>query len=631
MINTTRPQLGWEGDVKEGDFATVGHILGSKNQQGGAVKEETMLPSQVWEYEDRVRIGTIRFAMIEPLLLTVGKEKSEIKPSAAYLLPFEDIIKAHFYHNRNATLASVLGWLKAPRPPPLYASRASEPPNQIQPPFTSMSTDEPYSNISSPLIDTLKELFQKLKSSISQVCRPSFSSQNLEKISGISDDSPMDTSATSRKSYESKKSEIDRLRDQMQEAAEKNNFILAGQLQNEINQIEEYENQVKDLAGKTKEAAAKGDYISAGQFQAQLKALQKAHNETKSSAFNPTIDDNEMMYPAGNNQFEEDSNAMDEELDEYSDNEDYSFDGGYGANSYRHWGSGQQLGQKSDEVKKAPFTQPMDISLSNSKKEENLTSRLPITDPCKLRIRLPGSGNESVLEIFDGNEKLSVLYNYLKYHVSELPTSSRSVSPRLVQLQGFTNNEGKQAVGVYGGAFANPYSEYGFTLLSAHPKREFSLEMHGSMSLIDLGLTPSATLTMMRTGERGQVKRGILESKLGEAQGDAMDVEGLNYEALQELGEKIGIAAPGDGTWKGVDESALEKISTVIKPKDYLSQKLDKDKNETNCPICLGAFDTTDTTLLQLKYCRHTFHSACLMTWLNTKTNCPLCKTSLLS
>ena len=196
-----------------------------------------------------------------------------------------------------------------------------------------------------------------------------------------------------------------------------------------------------------------------------------------------------------------------------------------------------------------------------------------------------------------------------------------------MQLQGFTNNEGKQAVGVYGGAFANPYSEYGFTLLSVHPKREFSLEMHGSMSLKDLGLTPSATLTVMRTDERGQVKRGILESKLDEANGDAMDVEGLGYEALQELGERIGIAAPGDGTWKGIDESTLETISTVISPNDYLSQKLDQDtKKESKCPICLGEFDTTDATLLQLKNCGHTFHSACLMTWLNTKTNCPVCK-----
>merc|ERR1712038_1862794 len=102
---------------------------------------------------------------------------------------------------------------------------------------------------------------------------------------------------------------------------------------------------------------------------------------------------------------------------------------------------------------------------------------------------------------------------------------------------------------------------------------------------------------------------GILESKLGEAQGDAMDVDGLGYEALQELGEKIGIAAPGDGTWKGIDESRLNSISIVTTPKDYLAQKtVQGDHLMTKCPICLGEFDATESEveLRTLKHCNHT-------------------------
>lgn len=629
---------GWEAKVKEGDFVTIGHTL-----KGDAVREETSLPSEVWEYEDRVRIGTIRFAMIEPLLLASGKEQSEMKPSVATLLPFEDVIKAHFYHNGNVILTSIKGWLEAYRPSSLYAQNESQSSNQIQPLFASMSTDDPSSNLPSTLLHTLQELFLKVESSMSQVCRPLFS-KNSKKTAVVGDDSVPDASAVGKPKAgdgEPKKSEIDRLQEQMKEAAQKNNFILAGQLQSEIKKIEVYESQVKDLEAKVKEAAERGDYISAGKYQIELKALQKTHDETKSSVLNSfgsqEKDDNQIMHPVGYNQFEDESHfAIDEEVDDSDDSENSGSDNeysGYGINSYGRWGSGQQLGQKSDNQKKESFKKLADISSvpTNSKmQEDQQTSRLPIVNPCQLRIRLPESGNKSVLEIFDSNEKLSVLYRCLKNCVSNFPTSSRSISPRLMQLQGFTNNEGKQAVGVYGGAFANPYSEYGFTLLSVHPKREFSLEMHGSMSLKDLGLTPSATLTVMRTDERGQVKRGILESKLGEANGDAMDVEGLGYEALQELGERIGIAAPGDGTWKGIDESTLETISTVISPNDYLSQKLDQDtKKESKCPICLGEFDTTDATLLQLKNCGHTFHSACLRTWLNTKTNCPICKGSL--
>mmetsp|Transcript_2944 Transcript_2944/g.4270 ORF Transcript_2944/g.4270 Transcript_2944/m.4270 type:complete len:507 (-) Transcript_2944:111-1631(-) len=457
------------------------------------------------------------------------------------------------------------------------------------------------------------------------------------------DDSPMDISASGKPKTvgeEPKKSDIDRLREQMEEAAQKNNFILAGQLQNEIKQIEEYEDQIKDLTTKTKEAAEKGDYISAGRFQAELKTLQNTFSGRKISAFNsfdsPSDHNSETVHAAVSNQFEEEATdfPMNEEFEDEEDDMEYDGDeyNGYGANSFGHWGIGKTLGLKSDEPKKESV-QPKNVSVpTNSKKQENQIQRLPIITPCHLRIRLPESvtsQEKSVLEIFDSNEKLSVLYHCLKSYVSELPAGFKSTTPRLVQLKGFTNNDGKQAVGVYGGAFANPFSEYGFTLLSVYPKREFSLEMHGSMSLKDLGLTPSATLTMMKTDERGQVKRGILESKLGQAQGDAMDVEGLGYEALQELGEKIGIAAPGDGTWKGVDESTLEEISSVIKSNDYLNQKSGQQENETKCPICLGEFDTTDSTLLQLNSCGHTFHKACLLTWLSTKTNCPVCKCSL--
>lgn len=108
-----------------------------------------------------------------------------------------------------------------------------------------------------------------------------------------------------------------------------------------------------------------------------------------------------------------------------------------------------------------------------------------------------------------------------------------------------------------------------------------------------------------------------------------MDVDGLNYEALQELGEKIGYAAPGDGSYKGIGESQLDEISTLINAKDYLAQK-SVQESDTRCPICLGDFDVeSDCQLRMLMSCGHTFHSSCLMTWLRTKTNCPVCKSSL--
>ena len=85
---------------------------------------------------------------------------------------------------------------------------------------------------------------------------------------------------------------------------------------------------------------------------------------------------------------------------------------------------------------------------------------------------------------------------------------------------------------VSGGAFSQPFSMAGFTLLLTRPKRKFNLEMHGTKSLMELNLAPSATLTVMKCSERGVMYRGEVESRLRAAQGDAMDVEGLTVNTV---------------------------------------------------------------------------------------------------
>mmetsp|Transcript_329 Transcript_329/g.344 ORF Transcript_329/g.344 Transcript_329/m.344 type:complete len:1132 (-) Transcript_329:39-3434(-) len=599
---------GWESKVKEGDFATVGHTL-----RGDTIKEDMKLPPQAWDYEDKIREGSIRYAMLEPLLLAARIGDAEIKPTISYLSPFEDIIKAHFYHNGNATLASVAGWLNASRP-----------------------HDSTYRNASN-VMKTFQNLFSQLEAVISTVCIPILEAKT--KTCASSDGTSMDVSspvASGRPKIpdEEPKSEIERLRERMQEAAQSSNFILAGQLQKQIKDIEEYEEKVKYLKAKITESASEGDYISAGDFQAQLKHVEMT-NLSKGGANLKSFGDDILATSTNEEHFnhlEEDGFEDDEE--EFGSEEDY--DDEYETDAYKNsrWGYGQQLGLKSRQQSDGSINVPHVHETNATPKTDVIDSisRLPINDPCRLRIRISNSTTKTLQEVFDSSEKLSVLYKFVKLYISELPGSPKSTTPRLMQLRGVANIEGSQAIAVCGGAFANPYSEYGFTLLTTHPKREYSFEMHGSTSLKELGLTPSTTLTVMMCSSRGQVKRGILESKIGEAKGDAMDVDGLGYEALQELGEKIGFAAPGDGTWKGIDESALEKIADVTSPKQYLMQK-SVQEDDTKCPICLGQFDTEESNsqLLVLKHCKHTFHSACLKTWLSTKTNCPLCNYSLSS
>mmetsp|Transcript_22196 Transcript_22196/g.28713 ORF Transcript_22196/g.28713 Transcript_22196/m.28713 type:complete len:179 (+) Transcript_22196:2-538(+) len=168
--------------------------------------------------------------------------------------------------------------------------------------------------------------------------------------------------------------------------------------------------------------------------------------------------------------------------------------------------------------------------------------------------------------------------------------------------------------------------------------------MHSTKSLREMDLLGSVSLTVMKCAERGLVKRGDLETRLVGAQGDAMDVEGLSYEALQELTERVGAS---ETAWSSDHEYSLNQNSFLISPADHLAQldvDVDKDGNNDDdhqdekrrCPICLGDFDPSESEpcLRELKPCRHadrTFHDGCLRTWLKTRSSCPICKASLIS
>jgi len=632
---------GWEASVKEGDFASVGKTLA-----GEVVTEDLKLPSTAWLYEDKIRLGSMRCGMLEPLAIASRKieggdvnndddTRVSVKPSMKYLLPFENIIKAHFYHNGEEILLAVKAWLNAIRPTKLNTSHRG-PPNSTAPPAPLQMASQGVTEYPRNVLNSLEKLFPKLELCVKEACPPTLHKSNKASSVAVPASGANNNHASSirpaftvdrvdalvinkaksvQDKMDSKKSEIELLRGQMQEAAGNMNFILAGQLQKEIKQIEEYNNKVAELKEKMESAALGGDFILAGEYQAKLKSVGHQQHPDQN------------MINANDDYEEEEEEEGEDDGDDYD--EDDNFNEMSNPYATKHgWGSGQPLNGPSEVMKKK--AKGTGVSLKPQNQEEAVAiSRLPITEPCRLRIRLPGSRNNSLLEEFDSNEKLAVIYKWVNSQIPTLPSSSRMTSPRLVQLPGIFNSSGTQVIGASGGAFAIPHSEYGFTLITAHPKREYSLEMYGSTSIKDLGMTPSASLIVMMCSVRGQVKRGALESKLAEAQGDAMDVEDLGYEALQELVEKIGVAYPGDGAWKGIDEITLEKISKVVSPKCFLAQKSSIEE-DSKCPICLGEFDPNeiDLQLRTLNHCHHTFHSACLRTWFSTKTNCPICNHS---
>lgn len=639
---------GWENKVKEGDFASVGNTL-----TGEVVKEDLTLPHQAWVYEDKIRVGTVRYAMLEPLeIVLMGNTKAKVKPSLLHLLPFIDILRAHFYHNSDGILSSVAAWIHSSRPSTLTPMHPSaDPVSKRQQRKVDPSPYPP------EYVESLKKGFHKLELKLCKTNTPNFAEKllGMDKASvsaGLKEDAsyitehpksttcktsatistPMKLAPTVGESEKTSDSEI--LRIKMQEAAKNGNFILAGQLQHEIQSIEAYEQQMTDLKTQIDISANQGDYINAGKLQAKLKCLEDGNTKSISEYFgdsgltaNPQDEEDQDMHSVEEPEYN-DSDSDDHDGDGSDSDDDHAmhYTSMYGKE--QDWGTGLRL----DGASHPPLTVTQSSNKSKQKGEEGInakassTLRLPVETSCRLRIRLPDT---SIVEEFDGNEKLAVVYKIVKTHIPSEREKNIGHS-RLVQLKGYSNSDGSQKIGLSGGTFASPMSEYGFTLISAHPKREYSLEMDGLTSLQDLGMVPSTTLSVMMCSSRGLVKRGALESKLAGAQGDAMEIEDLGYEALQELGEKIGVVAPGDGAWKGIDETGLAKISTLISPNEFLSKK-SAALEDSKCPICLGEFDINETTrnLRQFNSCSHIFHSACLQTWLATKNNCPVCKQSL--
>ena len=398
------------------------------------------------------------------------------------------------------------------------------------------------------------------------------------------------------------------LRSRMQEAAEAGNYVLAGKIQEQLNQLE-------DLERRMQEAASEGNFIRAGRLQEQIEALMN-------------MDDDD-AGPAGSAMGTYDASAQEEDDDDMMDTMP-QMGGGMGhtlgglvvgknvfvppghpkshiGGGNHDWGSGSALSSTVPKKPASTLAPPEEATSPNIA----IKKAPPPASQCRLRFRLPES--KSCLEIFDRNDPLSSVYSRLE---SILSTGQHHSS------EGGSQHHDVALPLRTSGAWAQPQSSPGFTLLLSHPKREFSLEMHGTKTLSELGLAPSATLTVMKCADRGVAFRGELESRLTAAQGNAMDVEGLTYEGLLELTERVGAAKPAP-----ITKETLDRNSTLLSPSGLETNT----EEDGRCPICLGEFDPTETskTLRKLHNCGHVFHEACFATWLNTKSSCPLCKTSI--
>ena len=557
--------------MKDGDFQSTGHTL-----SGQTVKQEIGVPLQVVLYEDVLRVGTVKHAIIEPIKSSLQRSTlSKMSSSTNNLDAFSNIIQAHFYENRQSILTEVRTWSDDNA---LGRNRNSSKANAIGQRSASL-LGQSLGSGGVFQIDQLQPLLPKLESLLNKVSMPKQSSSadsSLEHAAAAKPPPVLDSKMDEDKEYEMKPAAakkpqvrnpykkkpnipvdpVERLRQQMQQAADNSDFILAGKLQEEINRLE-------DLQQGMKEAAANGDFIRAGKLQVQFKALTEGagHNHPKPT-HKPSV---AAAAAAWNNESsDDDKDSSGSEDDDSSDeNEEMDWDeGGMGGPHFggggmgggipsahpgahqlasgmvgmpmglgknvfappgykqKHmpkthpskWGQGYTLASTSS----AATTAPSCTTEEDSKMPANTTPKtpIPLDQLCRLRIRLPQ--DKSVVEEFNKNDSLSEVYRRLDHLV---PNENKTKKKKKNTITG------PSAQG--GGAFSQPLSSAGFTLLLTRPKMEFSKEMHGTKSLDSLNLAPSATLTVMKCNERGIVYRGEVESRLNEAQGDAMDVEGL--------------------------------------------------------------------------------------------------------
>lgn len=392
---------------------------------------------------------------------------------------------------------------------------------------------------------------------------------------------------------------LDAKRLAMQQAAVANDFVEAGKLQGEVQEEEAVQNRISNLQHRMKEAADAADYVTAGKLQLQVQALSEMDPE-------PVHVEPSHSLAASAAPFQWQQGIEDDDFSSDGEDEDdvgsESSTGGFGGlgtgifpppshsySSKHQWGTGRSL---------AATLPPSPAIIEESAAGVTATKPTRIIaaqDLCRLRIRLPD--DRTVLLDFHRGDPLSAVYERLE---QEMIVGKKSVAKHaLVQSH------------ARAGAFAQPESELGFTLLMTRPKREFSLEVHGAKSLDSLNLAPSAALVVMRCSDRGVAVRGELEQRLAEAQGDAINLDGLTYEGLIELTERVGGAS--------IDIN-VEDYVTTVDPAEYLASA---EPEERRCSICLGEFSST-SKLGKLNKCHHVFHFACIATWLKKKTACPL-------
>jgi len=113
----------------------------------------------------------------------------------------------------------------------------------------------------------------------------------------------------------------------------------------------------------------------------------------------------------------------------------------------------------------------------------------------------------------------------------------------------------------------------------------------------------------------------VLEGELEGDEEEGMDSADMSYEALLNLGERI-----GDVKSERWAMRAKHEIAKLPSNKFCMSMAKGKDENDSGvkCLVCQFAYEEGET--IRLLPCMHYFHHECVDQWLMAKDCCPYCR-----
>jgi len=106
---------------------------------------------------------------------------------------------------------------------------------------------------------------------------------------------------------------------------------------------------------------------------------------------------------------------------------------------------------------------------------------------------------------------------------------------------------------------------------------------------------------------------------------NGQDISGMSYEAMLQLGERIGDVKTE--RWARRAQKTIDTLPIIKFDREKMNCKTNTNQCDTKCLICQEEYCTGED-LRQLP-CRHCFHQECVDQWLLTKDFCPYCRTSL--